>query len=145
MQRRRLLLIVATAVYGLAWLLPSVVHAEFPFFVARGWGATLAALQPTGLSWPVQVLSIASALSNLIFAGAAALAWARPARVSRSLEWAVWVAALIDTQWFVLGTVGRDVLRSGYYLWVLSFVLLGIALHRARMSAAGSPSGQPAA
>jgi hypothetical protein len=53
-------------------------------------------------------------------------------------------AALINTHWLLAGPEFRSCLRAGYYLWLISFVLLALALHwtqREGLNAATTPSG----
>jgi len=131
-------------VYLLAWFLPSArVDVWLDTVVAHGWDATLVALTPRDAPVALQILMFTSGLTNVLFIAAGVLAWVRPHRVSRGLEWGVWVAALVNTHWFVIPAVDRSELRAGYYLWVVSFLLLGATLHRMR-TASPAKASQPA-
>jgi hypothetical protein len=52
---------------------------------------------------------------------------ARP--IAARVEVAMWVAIAANLMWF---TQGISYLRIGYYLWVLSFVILELAVHERR-------------
>ena len=78
-------------------------------------------------------LSVASALTNVVFVALAAYLWPRFARSAGS-RFAVFVlgaAALLNLHWtFTMEESAKD-LAVGYYVWVLSFVLLLLAAHPA--------------
>ena len=136
----RRVLLLAVVVYIAAWFTPSArVEIWLNTVVARGWEATLLALQPRGAPLPQQLLMFTSGLSNVLFIAAGWIAWKRPHKLSRGLEWAVWLAALVNTHWFILPTVDRVDLRAGYYMWAASFALLGVALHQIRTTPLALP------
>ena len=134
MSRARVVLLVSIVAYALGWALP--VMDDY-----RGLHAFRIALSPL---WPYEqfhipsgrlvYLSVASALTNLVFAvvAIAALAGAMQTR-SRQLV-AVWVlgaATLLNLHWPIsMGDSAGD-LRSGYYVWIASFLLLLLAVHPA--------------
>ena len=146
MLRYHRVLTLAVGAYAVAWLLPSVVGQSLLHRgVLPGWEATRVALSPiwrytyqgTPLGpedavWPKAAIAVASGLTNLVFVLAVAwLGW-RPQTVRWPLEALVWSAAVLNTQWFLLGGSSRGALRIGYYLWITSYVLIGAALHEAR-------------
>jgi hypothetical protein len=103
-----------------------------------GWQAMLYALSP--VLEPTRPLSAAdlfgqiawtvSGLSNLLFVAVAALLLLQRARpVAKGIEVAMWVAIAANLLWFTQGT---SHLRIGYYLWVLSFVILELAVYERR-------------
>lgn len=129
----KLVLPLAALVYVIAWLTPVVdggttlAEGGVP-----GWEAFRVALSPV---WPYQdlevstwywgILTVASALTNIVFLAALAhLVW-RPAVSRRAVAWASEVAFVINCLWFISGD--RGTLRLGYYLWVASFALLAVA------------------
>ena len=129
--------------YFWAWLLPSLItHVFFgEEWRFAGWEATLIALSPIvpghfgatpdWSDWPWLLLDVASALTNLLFVAALVLTVRWPERVNTRWERAIWLAALLNTNWFARSEY-RDELRIGYYLWVFSFALLGLALRTVR-------------
>lgn len=127
MNASRVTLAAAVIANVLGWLLP----------VARGyhgWHAFRIALSPL---WPyeqfsiepglVLVLSVASALTNVLFAALAAVLLLSGARYARPVLWAAALATLLDLHWpFTMGAE-RAALESGYFIWVCSFALLALA------------------
>ena len=95
---------IAVIVYVLAWFLPVVSGGHY------GWEAFRVGLSPI---WPYEAgqadnafrafLSVASAFTNVLFIVGTGLLWLWPARIARVAMWTLVVAALLDTQWFVLG------------------------------------------
>jgi hypothetical protein len=78
---------------------------------------------------------VASALANLVFIGALLLALRWPARITRGLEYATWIATLLAAHWLLfLRPESLHSLRIGYYLWLTSFVLLALGVHGVRRS-----------
>jgi hypothetical protein len=118
----------------LGWALP--VMDDY-----RGAHAFRVALSPI---WPYEEfhipggylvwLSVASALTNLLFAGFAVYLWPKIARGmarSRLAVFALGAAALLNLHWtFTMEDSAAD-LAVGYYVWVSSFVLLLLAAHPA--------------
>jgi len=134
MTRARVLLIAAVLANLLGWVLPVIDDY-------RGVHAFRVALSPI---WPYEqfhipsgklvVLSVASAATNVLFAAfaIAELVGAVSTRARQRL--AVWIlsaATLLNLHWpLSMGASGAD-LRVGYYVWVLSFVLLLLSMHPA--------------
>ena len=141
----RALVAIAVVAYAAAWCFPVLyTPPDVPTYpnakgvVDYGWQAMLAALSP--LLHPTRPLSAAdlfgqiawavSGLSNLLFVTVAALLLLQRARpVAARIEVAMWVAIAANLMWF---TQGISYLRIGYYLWVLSFVILELAVHERR-------------
>ena len=134
LSRARVALLVSIVAHALGWALP--VMDDY-----RGLHAFRIALSPI---WPYEqfripsgrlvYLSVASALTNLVFlvVAIAALAGALNTR-SRQLVcvWLVGAATVLNLHWPIsMGDSAGD-LRSGYYVWIASFVLLLLAVHPA--------------
>ena len=134
MSRARVVLLVSIVAHALGWALP--VMDDY-----RGVHAFRIALSPI---WPYEqfhipsgrlvYLSVASALTNLVFAAVAiaALAGAVQTRSRRiACVWVVGAATVLNLHWPIsMGDSAGD-LRSGYYVWIASFVLLLLAVHPA--------------
>jgi hypothetical protein len=123
----RATLVAALVANVLGWGLP----------VARGyhgWHAFRIALSPL---WPYQgisiepglvlVLSVASALTNVLFAALAAILAVFGRRYARPVLWAAAAATLLDLHWPITMGAERAALESGYFIWVCSFALLSLA------------------
>jgi hypothetical protein len=134
MTTSRVLLLAATVANVLGWVLPVVRDY-------RGVHAFRVALSPI---WPYEhfqipsghlvVLSVASAATNLLFVAIAGAVWLGLVASRAQQRVAVFVvgaAALLNLHWpLSMGQSAPD-LRAGYYVWVLSFVLLLLAVHPA--------------
>lgn len=121
-------LLAAAAANVLGWILPVVDDY-------RGWQAFRVAFSPL---WPYEqfripaghlvYLSVASALTNVLFLVIAA-ALLRGVHRQRA-RWLLWVAAaatLLNLHW-PLSMQGSGVhLEIGYFVWVVSFLLLTLA------------------
>lgn len=128
------LLGAAAIAHVLSWLLP--VLDDYV-----GWQAFRVALTPivpyddfsAGRNWQQSAVSFASGMTNILFVLAlGALASARSAWL-RASPWVLVAAAILNLYWFVMMGDDRRELRIGYYLWVMSFLLLAGAAHlRAR-------------
>lgn len=126
MNGSRLTLLAALVANGLGWVLP-VVYDD------RGWRAFRAALSPL---WPyagfriepglLLVLSVASALTNLLFIVLAIVLVVREGR-ARTVLWAAAGATLLNLHWPISMGDERRLLEAGYFVWVCSFVLLALA------------------
>jgi hypothetical protein len=110
----------------LGWVLPAVYNEA-------GWRAFRAALSPL---WPYEgfkldpglllVLSVASALTNVLFAVLAVALVLREER-ARVVLWLAAAATLLNLHWpFSMGAE-RRLLEAGYFVWVASFALLALA------------------
>jgi len=136
--RARVVLLVAIVAHALGWALP--VMDDY-----RGFHAFRVALSPL---WPYErygtqfhipvgrlvYLSVASGLTNVVFAVVAIAALAGAVQTRSRQRVAVWVlgaATLLNLHWPIsMGDSAGD-LRAGYYVWIASFVLLLLAVHPA--------------
>ena len=134
MTRTRVLLIAAIVAHALGWILPVIDDY-------RGVHAFRVALSPI---WPYEqfhipagrlvYLSVASAATNVVFAGfaIAVLAGAVSSRSRRRVAvWILGAAALLNLHWPISMGDSASGLRAGYFVWVASFVLLLLAVHPA--------------
>jgi hypothetical protein len=122
----RAALLAAIVANVLGWVLPVV-------YDNRGWHAFRVALSPL---WPYEdfriepglllVLSVASALTNVLFVVLALVLVLRDGR-ARIVLWAAAAATLLNLHWPIsMGDESR-LLESGYFIWVSSFALLALA------------------
>jgi hypothetical protein len=137
MTRAKAVWICAVVANALGWALPVIDDDNR---VYRGFHAFRVALSPF---WPYEEfhvptgyftwLSIASALTNVLFVAIAVYLWPRVARSvgSRVAVFALGAAALLNLHWTVTMQDSADDLAIGYYVWVMSFVLLLLAAHPA--------------
>jgi hypothetical protein len=144
MSRAYVVLLVAIVAHALGWALPVMddyrgVHA-FRVALSPLWPYQRGDTQFHIPAGPLVYLSVASALTNLVFAAVAiaALAGAVQTRVSqRVAAWGIAAATLLNLHWPIsMGDSAGD-LRSGYYVWIASFVLLLLAVHPALAKRAG--------
>jgi hypothetical protein len=127
MNASRVSLLAAAVANVLGWLLP-VVHDY------RGWQAFRVAFSPL---WPFEqfriepgallVLSVASALTNLLFVALAVALVLDAQRWARAVLWAAAGATLLNLHWPISMGAQRAELESGYFIWVSSFALLALA------------------
>jgi hypothetical protein len=127
--------IAAIVANALGWALPVIEDDQR---VYRGVHAFRVALSPL---WPYEQfhmpagyvlwLSVASALTNVVFVAMAAYLWPRVARAtsSRVGVFVLGAAALLNLHWTVTMQGNATDLAIGYYVWVLSFVLLLLSVH----------------
>ena len=138
LSRARVLLIGAVVAHLLGWALPVMddyrgVHA-FRVALSPLWPYERANIQfhiPVGR---LVYLSVASALTNVVFAAVAIAVLAGAVQTRSRQLVAVWVlgaAALLNLHWPISMGNGAPGLRVGYYAWVASFVLLLLAVHPA--------------
>lgn len=127
MTRESGLLRTAWLVYAAAWFLP--VHTEGKTLAAGtvpGWEALRFAL---GAGWPWPVLTVPSALTNLVM-----LSTLRPAsgdpRAAQRLGVVLWACALFNALLWVVVLNFAAGLRIGYWAWVGSFALAALALRQ---------------
>jgi hypothetical protein len=73
------------------------------------------------------VLSVASALTNLLFVVLAALLVLRPRQRARLVLWAAAGATLLNLHWPISMGDNADDLLIGYFVWVVGFALLTLA------------------
>ena len=147
--KARVLVLVGTVMYVVAWLLP--VHnslGDLGSGKLPGWEAFLIALvapydQWSSSPWYLVLAYNGSALSNIFLIVAVAIVLGTGRIAPRFLRAILMVSAVLNTHWFVLGDHRGD-LRIGYYLWAGSFFLitLGLVLEAQRE---GGSSESPAA
>ncbi len=123
----RIALVAALVANLLGWVLP-VVRDE------PGWRAFRVALSPL---WPYEdfriepglllVLSVASALTNVLFVALAAVLVVEGARRAKLVLWAAAAATLLNLHWPISMGGESRLLQSGYFVWVCSFALLALA------------------
>ena len=77
------------------------------------------------------MLSIASALTNVLFVVLATLLVLREAS-AKAVVWAAAGATLLNLHWAISMGDERRLLESGYFVWVCSFALLALAAFLAR-------------
>lgn len=133
MTRAKAFWIAAVVANVLGWALPVVddyrgIHA-FRVGLSPIWPYEEFHIPDGYLVW----LSVASALTNLVFVVFAVYLWPRIARAmgSRLAVFALGAAALLNLHWTITMEDSADDLAIGYYVWVLSFVLLLLAAHPA--------------
>jgi hypothetical protein len=137
MTRAKVFWILAIVANALGWTLPVIEEDQR---VYRGVHAFRVALSPL---WPYEQfhvpagrtmwLSVASALTNVVFVVMAAYLWPHVARAtgSRLGVFVLGAAALLNLHWTVTLQGTAADLGIGYYVWVASFVLLLLAVHPA--------------
>ena len=132
--RSHWMFLIGWLVFCLSWFIRVVSASECRLSEAclPGWEALRVALSPIwaykdfelDLVWWRQVLVVVTGLTNLtvVFSFVAFL---RPsARTFHVIGWGLAGSAFIDMYW--LSLLGLE-LRAGYYLWVISFVVLSVA------------------
>lgn len=127
MNAMRVVLLAAIVAHALGWWLPVVDDY-------RGWQAFRVAMSPL---WPYErfriepglllVLSVASALTNALFAALVATLAVGGARRARLVLFGAAGAALLNLHWPISMGAQRAELADGYFVWVISFVLLTLA------------------
>jgi hypothetical protein len=135
--RAKVLYVLALVANALGWALPVI---EDEPRVYRGVHAFRVALSPL---WPYEDfhipagrlvwLSVASALTNVLFVVFAAYLWRWVARAEghRLGVFALGAAALLNLHWTITLRGSPLELGAGYYVWVVSFVLLLVSVHPA--------------
>jgi hypothetical protein len=136
MSASRMALFAAIVANVLGWLLPAVYNEA-------GWRAFRAALSPL---WPYEgfrldpglllVLSVASALSNVLFAALAITLVLRENR-ARLVLWLAAAATILNLHWPISMGDERRLLEPGFFVWVGSFALLALAAFFALRPARG--------
>lgn len=133
--RAKVFWVLAVIANALGWVLPVI---EDDKRVYRGANAFRVALSPL---WPYEQfrmpagymmwLSVASALTNVVFVAMAAYLWPRVSRAtgSRLGVFVLGAATLLNLHWTVTMQDNAADLTIGYYVWVVSFVLLLLAAH----------------
>ncbi len=126
MKRKRIM--IGLLWFAIAWFLPVHEYGKTLPQTLPGWEALLVALSPNWDGDPARryaaALSVASALTNLIpVLLSFACCW-RSERLIRLAGWACLISFGLNAQWILNDGSG---LRMGYYLWWLSFGVLGLA------------------
>ncbi len=128
--RRNLTLTIGLLWFAIAWFLPVHKHGSTLPEVLPGWQAFLVSLSPL---WEKgdpnhlynDVLSVASAGTNL-FMLILPFAWyRRREHFIQLIGWACIISVGLNAHWFLSDL--RSDLRVGYFLWWLSFGVVGIA------------------
>lgn len=136
----RLIFLISWFTFASSWFLPVVKNQSWSKGVP-GWGAfllTLGALWPSRDShfdhWYTALLSCLSVSSNLIFP---ATLWAviRGVRSTNRLVWISALAFMVNAHWLITFGADRADLGIGYYLWWVSFLVMGVALYGLRAQA----------
>ena len=137
----------ALLVFVVAWFLPVIRLGDTLPDGLPGWQAFRVAFSPVWSvedvrvdNWYMGVLTVLSALTNLVMLGAAIMRSAVPERRRESLKWIALAAFVVNSQWFVLNLGNGDWrdLRIGYYLWWVSFLLLAASYTGIGRGQAGS-------
>ncbi len=148
--RRRAVLSIAIAVFGPAWFLP-VVHGPGVAVTSLdrdlpGWAAFWYSLAMAGNmgNWLLTILSISSALTNVLML-VVLVATALDDDVRPRWAWCLIVAGILNSWWLLRMVEGmrNQNLAIGYYLWWLSFFLVGGVLLAIRPAQVHHPSGDP--
>jgi hypothetical protein len=133
--KAKALFTLALVANALGWALPVIEDDQR---VYRGVHAFRVALSPL---WPYEQfhmpagymmwLSVASGLSNVVFVAMAVYLWPNVARgaASRLGVFVLGAAALLNLHWTITMRGNAADLAVGYYVWVVSFVLLLLAVH----------------
>ena len=135
MTRAKVFWVLAIVANAVGWALPVIEDDQR---VYRGVHAFRVALSPL---WPyeqfhmpagyVMWLSVASALTNVVFVVMAAYLWPHVSRAtgSRLGVFVLGAAALLNLHWTVTLQGNAADLAIGYYVWVVSFALLLVSVH----------------
>ena len=135
--------LLATVMNAIAWLVPVARLRSDSLGLDRvpmiGWQAFATSLFPFDVGARISasdplfaVLSLASALTNLMFIVALAILLPggdRSPRTWRRVEAALWVCFGLNGWWLATGV---SHLLAGYYLWLGSFALLALAVRQHR-------------
>ena len=131
--KRLTVLMPAWLAYALSWLLPTVESPSDLAVGLYGWGALRVALSPV---WPYKgigvegywsILSVASALSNLVMLASPLALLHHSSRSARMHRYGAIVVFLLNA-WWPLSFGSFEGLRAGYFVWWGSFGLLAIAM-----------------
>lgn len=122
--------LAAAVAYVLGWVLPVIDKYA-------GWQAFRVAFSPVlpyesfkiPSGW-ILVLSVSSALTNVLFVIVAGVLLYGPASTllrARATLWVAAAAALLNLHWPIsMGEMGAG-LKAGYFIWVVGFALLTLA------------------
>jgi hypothetical protein len=137
MTRTKVLWIAAVLANLLGWTLPVISDANRTYLGVHAFRVALSSVWPyEGFHLPAGYLvwlGVASALTNAVFAAFAVHLWPRAGRSggSRAAVFVLGAAALLNLHWTITMQDSADDLAIGYYVWVVSFVLLLLAAHPA--------------
>ena len=133
--RAKGLWILALVANALGWVLPVIEDDQRIYRGVHAFRVGLSPLwpyehfhMPTGyMMW----LSVASALTNAVFVVMAVYLWPHVARAtaSRVGVFVLGACALLNLHWTVTMEGNAADLTFGYYVWVVSFVLLLLSVH----------------
>jgi hypothetical protein len=136
MRRPHVLIASAWLLHAIAWFLPVLNGAvTFPHGLP-GWEAFRLAASPV---WPYDgittesryyaVLSTISAVTTLLFIlGSVWVVLRGSITLRRTSAWVAILAFIVNAHWYVHFASDRADLRIGYFLWLFSFLLLGLGL-----------------
>ena len=118
------------AVFALSWFFPALLGGQFDDNVP-GWMGFFSALlvpwMPDGFgSWSLNILSVASALTNVLMAAVFGALFDK-SDLGPRWGWSLMIAGVMNA-WWIAGPKLRGGLGGGYYLWLLSFFLVGFGL-----------------
>lgn len=135
MPRPRLLFSLAWLCYLVAWFVPVIKDGVTLPTGIPGWQAfyvALNAFMPSGQlafnHWWIQFLVGTSAVSNALFLVALVGLFLKKRSFLIVMGCLSLVSYAINSHWFIMFGRERSDLRIGYYLWWVSFILLGFAL-----------------
>jgi hypothetical protein len=96
--------------------------------------ALVGSWNPNGLgSWPLTIFAPASALTNVVMA-AVLVALFYKFHLGRRWAWSLIIAGIMNLWWIALSDL-RGTFGGGFYLWLLSFFLVGFGLSLTRPQA----------
>ena len=127
-------------IYVIAWFVPVERNLSSLPDGLPGWEALSVALSPildpndSDGPWYLAVLWTMTGATNLLMAAAPFVFRWGTLRLTRRFGWAFVIAFGINAYW---ASVGSD-LRVGYFLWWLSFLLLGVGFLRMGRGVGGS-------
>jgi len=127
-------------VYAIAWFLP--VHESGPTLDdgwLPGWQAAVGCL--FGDLGPFGVVSSAT---NFIMLSTILLVLLPTRRRFQAGAWGCFLAAVLNASWIVLLAPDGGGLRAGYYLWTISFAVVGAGMWAAARRSNAHPSSAPA-
>ena len=78
-------------------------------------------------AWYSAALTVASALTNVVFVLVLAAVLLRLNVAARTLTWILLGALLLDLHWLVRAGAQFTELGVGYYVWIAAFPLLALA------------------
>lgn len=135
MKKANLFILAAWILYLIAWFLPAVKPQQDFTKPILGWKAfRLAAcgvLSCEGVEFQTRhhaILAGASAITTVLFLCSPGLILFSSRSLRRLSAWITVTAFLLNLHWIVTFGDQRSALAIGYYLWLLSFLLLAVGL-----------------